>query len=272
MFSVDISYDQPWFDHIRLLRSREEKALRSYFKALEADVSQLVLEDPDIYETELTTGLVRSLKGVDSVAKRDLDSRLEASGLGVRITARELRGRPATSGELLDFVIEVKISTPSTVWLHRALLVEGKRLYPACDAFTAESRFKELNRPESQPGGQRRVRSAVQTKTMMEVHCRAGAFFLYCPEKVGRDCVGIRVLFPETVCLLPRQPMLRQVYGDTLPLPEFMIEHVFTGRRGVDFDKAGGITSMLRGEPGGPVAARYHWSMDIMLPNGRGPL
>jgi hypothetical protein len=73
MFSVDISYDQPWFDHVRLLRSREEKALRSYFKALEADVSQLVLEDPDIYETELTTGLVRSLKGVDSVAKRELD-------------------------------------------------------------------------------------------------------------------------------------------------------------------------------------------------------
>lgn len=272
MFSVDIFYDQPWFDHVRLLRSREEKALRRYFEALEANVSQLVQEEPDIYETALTTGLVQSLKGVDSVAKRTLDSQLDGSDLVVRISARELRGRPATSGELLDFVIEVKISTPDTVWLHRVLLVEGKRLYPDGNDFTAESQFKELNRPETLPGGQRRVRSAVQTKTMMEVHCRAGAFFLYCPQKVDRNRVGIRVLFPETVCLLPRQPTLRQVYGDTLSLPDFMIEHVFTGRRGVELEAAGGITSMLRGESGGPVAARYHWSLDITLPNGRGPL
>ena len=94
---------------------------------------------------------------------------------------------------------------------------------------------------------------------------------MYCPQRVGRSRVGIRVLFPETVCLLPPQPTLRQVSADTVPLPEFMIEHVFTGRRGVELQKVGGIGSMLRGEPEGPIAARYHWSLDITLPEGREP-
>jgi hypothetical protein len=269
MFSVDISYDQPWFDPVYLLQREEEKAFRAYFATLEANVSQLMRDEPAMRETELTTGLVLSLKGWDSVAKRRLDKRLEGSALDVRISAQELHGKPAASGELLDFVIEFTISTPGTVWLHGVLLAEGKRLYLDGDAFTPGSRFKELNHPETK-AGQRRVRSAVQAKTMMEVHCRAGAFFLYCPQKVDGSRVGIRVLVPETVCMFPRQPTLRQVYGDTHTLPDFMLEHFFTGRRGID-PGVENIRGILGGETRGSVAARYHWRLEITLPDGRRP-
>ncbi len=268
MSSIDIAYDQPWFDPVRLLRRREETVLRRYFETLEAIVSELLTEDLGGSETALTTTLVHSLRGVDSIAKRTLNDQLLGSQLSVEISAKELRGRPAVSGELLDFVIEVEISTGDATLLRRVLLVEGKRLYPDGDTFSEESQFKELNRPERPPGGERRVRSAVQAKTMIETHCRAGAFFLYCPRQVGGRRVGIRILFPETVCMLPRQPTLRQVLADTLRFPDFMVGHVFTSRRGIELESksAQEIRAVMKDETGGTMALRHHLRLSIRLP------
>lgn len=63
----------------------------------------------------------------------------------------------------------------------------------------------------------------------------------------------------------PRQPTLRQVYGDTHTLPDFMLEHFFTGWRGID-PAIENIRGILGGETGGPVAARYHWRLEHHAP------
>lgn len=269
MYTLNISYKQPWFDPVHLLRNYEEKALRIYFESLEANVSRLMTAEPDVYETSLTTGLVQSIKGIDSIAKAQLEHQLTGTDLDIRMSARELRSHSGAAGELLDFIIELTISSGNLELLHHGLLLEGKRLYSQGGLFTSDSRFKELNRREVGKGGKSRVRSAVQTKTMMELQCRAGVFALYCPLRIGRTRAGIRILFPETVCMLPRQPTIRQVFGDTLAFPDFMIRHFFTGRRGIPFVSPG-LKSIVSGDPGS-VSARYHWRIEVRLPKDRMP-
>jgi hypothetical protein len=261
MFSVAVTFEQPWFEPTYFLTQKEEDAFRCYFQILEDNISRLLSEEPELNETSLTAGLVQSISGVDSIAKHKLVQELRNSDMEVNIHAREFVSKSKVSGEMLDFLLELIVRCENNTLVHRCLLIEAKKLYPTyAGQFCPNSRFKELNKPEKDRKGKHRIRSVIQAKTMMECGSRSGVFVLYCPRKIDSTVVGVRILFPETTYLMPRQPTLRQTYRETLPLADFMIHHFFSGRRGFDYSNA---KSIAVGDS--KVGIRYHWTMELIF-------
>lgn len=116
--------------------------------------------------------------------------------------------------------------------------------------YSMDARFKEMNKVES-------VESGVLVRSLS---ARDGVFLLYAPSRVGRKKVGSRAVFPETVFVLPRQPNVAQVLGDSRPFTDFMLQHFFTFRRGFDLNSS--LEKLIDdGEAG--VTFQPRWDIEI---------